>query len=76
VILIRLVIGEGTRESHRVLRCVLYVPCLEYFGAIKSPSIICMTDDTNRRTPLTVSRESLSTMEAADLRDFAGAPLA
>jgi hypothetical protein len=76
VILIRLLIGEGTREFHQVLRCVLSVPCLEYCGAITSPSITCVADDTDRRTPLTVSRESLSTMEAADLRDFVGAPLA
>lgn len=34
VILIRLVIDEGTREFHQVLRCVLYAPCLEYCGGL------------------------------------------
>lgn len=76
MILIRLVIGEGIRELRRVLRCVLCVPCLEYCGAIIFPSITWTTDDTKRHTPLMVSRESLSTTEVVDLRDFVGAPLA
>jgi hypothetical protein len=76
VILIQLVIDGETRELHQVLRCVLCAPCLEHCGAITSPSITCMTEDNKIRTPLMVSRESLSTTEAADLRDFEGAPLA
>lgn len=69
--MIRFVTGEGTSEVLLVLRCELWVPCLEYYDAV-TPSVTFTTDYAETRTPRTVSRDSLSTAEATDLCDLVG----
>ena len=49
---------------------------MEHYDAMTCPSVTFTTYDAETRTPRTVSRESLSTTEVADLCDLGRTPLA